>query len=259
MGPVGRQARRGSWGFGRRPRPDDSDAGRLLLGPQCRGTKVLDQALPGYADRSRDRSPQDAPRVAPGGGPEREGWEQEPIRTGLCRAGAWPPAGPARAGRSRPEWDPGDPAPRRTRRRPPRSPAAEAASGRGQVGAGRCAAVRGGAGRRGRGPTRGLGLGPLAVPGVVAGLRKPGCGLRAAVRAGVGAAPPSRHLRGRQGGAGVRPRGRWACGVPRVARRGCGGAGLRVSSPLSSGAQGRPGDERGSAPSAGGSAGLWPG
>lgn len=132
MGPVGRQARRGSWGFGRRPRPDDSDAGRLLLGPQCRGTKVLDQALPGYADSSRDGSPQDAPRVAPGGGPEREGWEQEPIRTGLCRAGAWPPAGPARAGRSRPEWDPGDPAPRRTRRRPPRSPAAEAASGRGQ-------------------------------------------------------------------------------------------------------------------------------
>lgn len=64
------------------------------------------------------------------------------------------------------------------------------------AGAGRSGAVRGGAGRRGdRRPGS----------GVVAGLRKPGCGLRAAGcdqggggRRGVGAAPPSRHLLGRQ-------------------------------------------------------------
>lgn len=198
--------------------------------------------------------------MAPGGGPEREGWEQEPIRSGLCRVGAWPPAGPAGAGRSRREWDPGDPAPRRTGRRPPRSPAAEAVSGRGQVGAGRCGAVRDGARGDRRGGS-GSGRSRRRALSLSFGNWAAGCGLRlgrgwpARCRRG----PAVSDLLGRQGRAGVRPRGRRACGVLRVARRRCGGAGLRVSSPLSSGAQGRPREERGSASSTGGNAGLWPG
>ena len=80
----------------------------------------------------------------------------------------------------------------------------------------------------------------------------------------------SRHIPGLEGRAGVQSRGRRPWGAPPVARGGCGGAGVRVASPISSGAQGPstrrrpgalgpPGGERGSARRVRGNAGLRPG
>lgn len=108
-----------------------------------------------YADWSGGGSSHDRPRGS-GGGPEREGWKQQPIGDGLGRAGAGLSAGPAGAGRSRPEWEGGDLAPPRRRGRQPRSPAAEAASG---PRAGRSGVMRRGVRGRGRG------AGPPGGPG----------------------------------------------------------------------------------------------
>lgn len=65
--------------------------------------RFLDKVLGLTQDSDGGGSPLEGPREAPGGGgPEHEGWEQEPIRTELGRAGAGPAAGPAGAGQSPP-------------------------------------------------------------------------------------------------------------------------------------------------------------
>lgn len=74
-----------------------------LLRPVHGSAQVSGQGSGTYAGLRRGRFPSGRSQgAAGGGGPEHEGWEQEPIRTELGRAGAGPAAGPAGAGQSPP-------------------------------------------------------------------------------------------------------------------------------------------------------------
>ena len=59
-----------------------------LLGPHPFGAQGPGQGSGPYAELQRGRFPSGQSPGGAGGGPDREGLEQEPIRTGLCRGGA---------------------------------------------------------------------------------------------------------------------------------------------------------------------------